>query len=123
MKNKEQAIKTILHNLELGTSIDGSCSKAGVSKSTYYNWKRKDEEFKEKIEEAMAKSEANWVYTLNDIVNDEDTPAHVRVNGLKFLLVNRHPTKWASTRVIELEHDDSMDIFRTMIEQTNEVKS
>ena len=120
MKKTEKRINELIFHLELGTSIEGACSKAGIGVNTYYRWKREDDEFKEQVEIAIFRSEATWVYNLNEIALNPETPAHVRVNALKFLLSRRHPKTWASTKVIEVEDDSSMDIFQTMIEQTNE---
>ena len=119
MKKTEQNIEKLLLSLELGTSIDGACASVGIAVSTYYNWRNSDPKFKRDTENALNKSEAVWVYSMNQIAADVDTPPNVRFQILKFLLSRRHPSKWAENRVIELEQDDGLDHFRAMIEQTN----
>jgi len=120
MKKTEQNVKKLLLSLELGTSIDGACASIGISPSTYYNWRNSDPKFRRSAEDALNKSEAVWVYSINQIAADPETPPAVRFQILKFLLSRRHPSKWAENRVIELEQDDGLDHFRAMIEQTNE---
>ena len=120
MKKTKATIEKLLLNLELGSSVEASCATVGISSSTYYNWRAADPDFKHKTELSLRKSEAVWVYSLNQIAADPETPHHVRASILKFLLSRRHPTHWSENRVIELEQDDGLDHFRAMIEQTNE---
>ena len=120
MKKTPELIEKLLLSLELGTSVEGACASAGISTTTYYNWRNLDPDFKRDTENALNKSEAIWVYSLNEIAADKDnTPAAVRSQTLRWLLSRRHPSKWAENRVIELEQDDGLDHFRAMIEQTN----
>src|SRR5579864_6532164 len=46
--------KTIIEQLHKLPIIEIACSKAGVSRMTFYRWKKQDSEFAKEVDEAMS---------------------------------------------------------------------
>ena len=89
MKKTNNLIDKFLEELRKVPIVQVACEKAGISRNSIYRWKRKDEKFSQKIEQALVEGEA----FVNDIsesqlfsmIKEGEWPA------VNFWLRHRHP--------------------------------
>ena len=58
-------------------SIYLACEAVGISRQTYYNWRKSDEVFREAVDEVL-ETQVDWVENkLRDLINAGDTTATI----------------------------------------------
>lgn len=84
MKNKSQ----VLEQLKINPIIQIACQKSGVSRATFYRWRREDEDFKKQTEEAIR----DGVMLINDLAESQLLAAIKEQNltAIIFWLKNHH---------------------------------
>ena len=105
IKAKQERLReSIVASLEKYPIVKIACSKAGVSKATYYRWREEDESFRDRIDQALIHGEDS----LNEmaehqtiaLIKDRHFPA------IRFWLERRHP-KFNTTKI---EHSGHVDV-------------
>jgi len=84
MKNKSQ----VLEQLKINPIIQIACQKSGVSRATFYRWRREDEDFKKQTEEAIR----DGVLLINDLAESQLLAAikDQNLTAIIFWLKNHH---------------------------------
>lgn len=111
--NKE----TILKQLTQTPIIQVACSKAGVGRATYYRWKKDDEDFSQKADEAIIQGRL----FINDLAESKLLAAiqDQNMTGIIFWLKHNHP---AYTTRVEISQADNEDKNQLKPEEEAEVK-
>ncbi len=103
-----RAKKLMIAFLEKYPIVEAACNKIGISRSTHYQWMKKDFAYKAKIDVAMEMS----ISTVNDIAESNI------INGVKkgdfketrLWLAHRHPIYKNKTEIIRIPEGYSQDI-------------
>ena len=89
MKKKDNLIEKFLEELKKIPIVQVACEKSSISRNSIYRWKKTDEKFAKKMEEALAEGEA----LVNDLtetqlltlIKEKEWPA------ISFWLRHRNP--------------------------------
>lgn len=106
-----RAKKLMISFLEKYPIVEAACNKIGISRSTHYEWMRRDAKYRSSIEEAMELS----ISTVNDIAESNI------INGVKrgdfketrFWLAHRHSAYRNKAEIIKIPEGYSKDIELT----------
>ncbi len=87
---KTQHKKDIVDQLKKTPIVQVSCEKLGISRATYYRWKKLDPEFAKEVDTALAEGSE----LINDMAESQLISAIKRGNltGIIFWLKNHHTT-------------------------------
>ena len=89
----------LIEELEQGTTIKSACGVVGVTTQTYYYHIDKDEDFKNRAEEAKRKADAQVEKSLFQ------TAIEGNVKAIKYWLTNRNPEDWGDKSKGDGEQD------------------
>jgi len=64
MKYSEAMVKEISKYLESGMNIEDTCVLAGISKETFFTWRKTKSDFSDSTKKAQAKNKANAVVRI-----------------------------------------------------------
>jgi len=98
LKNKQSKRKDlIIENLKKVPIIQFACERAGVSRATFYRWRKEDQKFAEIVDEALFSGAS----LINDMAESKLIAAIKEGNmtGIIYWLKHRHP---AYTTRVEL---------------------
>ena len=115
MAKTKQHRDELLENLRSGMSIVAACALSGVSRSTYYNWVKSDQEWAEEAEAAIRFGEAVQVARISQAGSDDWRAA-------AWLLERRFPNEWGPKQEIGITqtNDGGAALVVAMIEQTDQ---
>jgi len=88
-KRKDTNKKLILEQLEKTPIVQTACEKVDIGRSTYYRWRKEDNQFAQKADKALLKGKL----LVNDLAESK-LMSQIRDNELsaiKFWLRNNHP--------------------------------
>lgn len=88
-KRQETNKKLIVEQLKQTPIVQTACEKVGVSRSSYYRWRKEDNEFAQEADEALLAGKL----LVNDLAESK-LMSQIRDNELsaiKFWLRNNHP--------------------------------
>jgi ACT domain-containing protein len=88
-KRQETNKKLIVEQLKQTPIVQTACEKVGVGRSTYYRWRKEDNEFAQEADEALLAGKL----LVNDLAESK-LMSQIRDNELsaiKFWLRNNHP--------------------------------
>ncbi len=87
---KTQNKKDIVEQLKKTPIVQVSCEKLGISRATYYRWKKADSKFAKEVDTALAEGSE----LINDMAESQLISAIKRGNltGIIFWLKNHHTT-------------------------------
>ena len=71
-KDEKRVADKLIEFLRLGIDINESCSLAGISKPTYYNWLKKHEGFNSRAGAARANMEARHLANIEKAAKGDD---------------------------------------------------
>jgi ACT domain-containing protein len=88
-ERKTENKKSVLAHLKDVPIISVACQKAGISRSTFYRWKKRDKKFAEKADQAVHKGKL----LINDMAESKLINAIKEQNmtGIIYWLRNNHP--------------------------------
>lgn len=86
---KNRVLKQLLEELKKVPIVQIACEKCGVSRKSFYEWKRKDKKFEKLVEEAMSEGEA-FINEMSEsqllqLIKEGNFPS------IRFWLNHRHP--------------------------------
>ena len=96
-------------------SIVAACALSGVSRSTYYNWVKSEQEWAEEAEAAIRFGEAVQVARISQAGSDDWRAA-------AWLLERRFPNEWGPKQELNVQtsnQDNGASLVVAMIEQTD----
>ena len=99
-----------------GHSKESACRRVGITNKTLWTWTKDDEELREKVSQAVAKSEISLVNkVLNKATDDWKAAA--------YLLERRFPERYApkAELSIDVNKSDGLEQVVAMFEQTNDL--
>lgn len=116
-----QAKKLMISFLEKYPIVEAACNKIGISRSTHYEWMRRDAKYRSSIEEAMELS----ISTVNDIAESNI------INGVKrgdfketrFWLAHRHAAYKNKTEIVKIPEGYSKDVVLSPKQQADMERS
>lgn len=116
MKDNETTIikKSIIENLSQGNSVEGTCKKVKINKTTFYEWVKKDKQFAEDVEKARL----SQVVVVEDALFKKAKAGNV--TAIIFFLCNRSPEKWKNVQRVETEFPDGLKIILSNIPRPSE---
>jgi hypothetical protein len=109
-KRTPERVQALVEALRAGNYIEASCSYAGISVATYYNWvndAEKDDATPEAIEflEAVSKARADAeVRNVSFIQRAASDPRHW--SAAAWWLERSHPTRWGRQQRLEVTGAD-----------------
>lgn len=91
----------VLESLSSGSTVDAACRAAGISRSVFYDWRKKDAEFAEAVERAqmVAVSVVEDALFLKATRGEKDGRGNVV--AMIFWLCNRAPDRWKNVQRVE----------------------
>jgi len=136
MKYSKELVETLCKHLKKGSSIKSACAAVGISKETFYEWKKKKPDFSDSIEQAMAvpdkkvenalyKNARGFFYTETEYKSmaskDGLKVIHIPVKKVrkmivpnvaaqKFILINRNPEEWKDKKEQDVTVKGSLSI-------------
>ncbi len=98
--------KEILAELERTGIIEFACKKAGIGRSTFYNWKKKDPDFAKAVDEAMS----SGVGVINDLAVSQliQSIKNREMRAIQYWLDRRHEDFNAPYALAKLK----LDLFK-----------
>ena len=95
--NQDKAKKQILERLQKTPIVEVVCKQLGMSRATYYRWRKDDEEFAEACDDAIEQSAGR----INDMAESQLIAAikDQNMTAIIFWLKHHHPTYEARIRV------------------------
>jgi hypothetical protein len=80
---------SILKSLQRTPIVESACQKVGISRMTFYRWKKNNQEFSQKVDEALEVSRGS----INDLAESKMIEKISRGDNqmIKFWLVNNNP--------------------------------
>lgn len=113
MKNLDK--KAIIEQLKKTPIIQVTCEKLGISRATFYRWKKKDEKFAEEVDLALQEGSQ----LINDMAESQLITAikNGNLTGIIFWLKNHHknysPKLEVTTKNTEVPlNDEQKEIIR-----------
>ncbi len=107
--------KAILEQLKKTPIIQVTCEKLGISRATFYRWKKKDEKFAEEVDLALQEGSQ----LINDMAESQLITAikNGNLTGIIFWLKNHHknysPKLEVTTKNTEIPlNDEQKEIIR-----------
>lgn len=105
MKSKRQK-EEVLEILRRTPIVQTACSKAGISRASFYRWKSESKTFAKQADEALAEG----CELINDLSESQLLTAikNQNMTAIQFWLRNRHKAYAEKLRVMaEVEHKES----------------
>ena len=99
-----------------GHSKESACGRVGITNKTLWTWTQDDEELREKVNQAVSKSEIALVnHVLHRAMDDWKAAA--------YLLERRFPERYApkAELSIDVNKSDGLEQVVSMFEQTNDL--
>lgn len=89
MKNTHQNKELILEQLKKVPIIEAACQKTGISRMTFYRWKKEDEAFSKNVDEALA----NGRLLVNDLAENQliSSVKDQNLGAVQYWLKHHHP--------------------------------
>lgn len=89
MKNTDQNKELILEQLKKVPIIEAACQKTGISRMTFYRWKKEDEAFSKSVDEALASGRL----LVNDLAENQLIGAvkDQNLGAVQYWLKHHHP--------------------------------
>jgi hypothetical protein len=87
--------KAILQNLKNGNNVKRTCELVGISRETFYQWLRKDQDFSA----AVALAEQDQIKVAEDTLYQKALGGNPAL--LIFYLCNRAPERWKSVQRVD----------------------
>ena len=87
---KENHKKIILEHLTTTPIVEIACKKTGIGRSTFYRWKKEDDDFSQAVEESIASGSA----LISDMAESQliKSIQNGNMTGIIFWLKSRHPS-------------------------------
>lgn len=106
MKNTEQNKELILEQLKKVPIIEAACQKTGISRMTFYRWKKEDEKFSQNIDEALQ----NGRLLVNDLAENQLIGAvkNQNLSAVQYWLKHHHPDYANKLQVSHQMKDESL---------------
>lgn len=84
--------------------IQVACEKTGIGRATYYRWRKEDESFRDKSDEALAEG----IHLINDMAESQLISAirDKHMTAIIFWLKNRHKDYKTRVEVSTVKEDD-----------------
>lgn len=89
---------------------------AGIAQQTFYRWRDKDREFRERLEKATAEAQALCVKLIRSAAKQGNWQASA------WLLERRHPEEWGRHDRVDLTNQATLNVTRTVIVITDDMQ-
>ena len=106
MKNTEQNKQLILEQLRKVPIVEAACQKTGISRMTFYRWKKEDEAFGRSVDEALQ----NGRLLVNDLAENQLIGAvkNQNLSAVQYWLKHHHPDYANKLQVSHQMKDESL---------------
>ncbi len=100
----EQNKDLLIEQIRKTPIIQVACEKTGIGRATYYRWKKEDELFRDKSDEALAEG----IHLINDLAESQLISAikDKHMTAIIFWLKNRHKDYKTRVEVSTVKEDD-----------------
>jgi len=100
----EQNKELLIDQIRKTPIIQVACEKTGIGRATYYRWRKEDETFREKSDEALAEG----INLINDLAESQLISAikDKHMTAIIFWLKNRHKEYKTRVEVSTVKEDD-----------------
>lgn len=90
IRESKRSKELLLGQLQKNPIVQIACEKVGVSRVSFYNWKRKDEAFAKQIDEAIAGGQS----LVNDLAESQliNAVKDRNFNAIMYWLKHHHPS-------------------------------
>ena len=116
-RNQAADKKKLLLRLVKTPIVEVACTQAGVPRSTYYRWRKRDEKFAEACDEALEESTGR----INDLAESQLIAAIKEQNMTAIIFWLKHHHKRYATKVevtARFKHDEALTPEQEVIVQT-----
>lgn len=106
MKNTEQNKQLILEQLRKVPIVEAACQKTGISRMTFYRWKKEDEAFGKSVDEALSSGRL----LVNDLAENQLIGAvkNQNLSAVQYWLKHHHPDYANKLQVSHQMKDESL---------------
>ena len=106
-EENEQLQKILLDQLRKAPIVEAACQKAGISRMTFYRWKKEDAEFARAVEEAMTDGHG----LVNDLAESQLIGAVKERNmpAISYWLRHHHPAYANTIQIKQAPPDETLN--------------
>ncbi len=104
MKKTDKMKELVLDQLRKSPIVEAACQKAGITRTTFYRWKKDDPEFAKAIDEAIFEGGL----LVNDLAENQLISAvkDRNLSAVQYWLRHHHPTY---ANKLQISHDSQTD--------------
>ena len=104
MKKKDKIKDLVLDQLRKSPIVEAACQKAGITRTTFYRWKKDDADFAKLIDEAIFEG----ALLVNDLAENQLISAvkDRNLSAVQYWLRHHHPTY---ANKLQISHDTQTD--------------